>query len=365
MEQTSSHKLITDYYSQLRAGHETADIVWSVISAIVADEEMNLIQKTFQLGALLHSNTKNPSFEYVANIIAEVLRMDNLLDNQEIRTAKEWRSIVTVAGSWKKWQKTINISTPAAFVAWSFWAQILKPCSRATSSLTWSSDYFSLLWGKFQDLRTTNNIFEKTNIWLFSIEWLIPKFDALYGWNALVPTVLSYWLPGMVTPVKTESLFYWLSMPDIEVSIRSLHLLWYKNVLVGNTSDDKVNFVDELWLHAHNNSVYWKTVWHATQLQIADPVGLLWVERQSIKLIAQKWDMFQNIAASVQVLQGKWEKPHQKIIWLNAWAMLMLTWHAENLREWYERALEEILTWRPFQKLEEVVIESGWKLLYE
>jgi anthranilate phosphoribosyltransferase len=268
-----------------------------------------------------------------------------------------------VAGSGKKGVKTINISTPATIVAASCGTQIVKPCSRSTSSLTGSSDFFTYLGGEFKNTEETCRDFYKTNIGFFSIEGLIPKFDAIYGGKALTPTALSYALPAMINPIKTNSILYGLSLPNIKTSIHSLHELGYDNVVVANTSDDNKKFVDEIGLFRYNNLVHGRNSEDYDEVIVGDPAKMLKLKsRYAIDSILQKESITQNIKASVDVLKGKGEDVHKEIIAVNAGSIMYLANLVENFREGYLLALKEIYTGRPFDKLQEIVTTSGGTL---
>jgi anthranilate phosphoribosyltransferase len=288
------------------------------------------------------------------------LSIDNFSERQITLDAKKNQKIVTVAWSWKKWVKTINISTPATIVASSCWAQIVKPCSRSTSSLTGSSDFFTHLGWKFNWLEKTMETFYETWVGFFSIEWMIPKFDSIYWWNALTPTSLSYALPAIINPIKTDTILYWLSLENIKISIHALHEFGYEKVIVANTTDDKERYIDELWLFSINNFVYWQYWNGKDELFIWDPAIKLWLDyRYNIDQILQKWTIHDNIMASVDVLKWKWELPHKEIIALNAAGIMLLSNVVWTLKEWFYLALNEINTWRPFEKLNEVIKSSN------
>ena len=345
---------ISEYFSTLHAWQETSELIGELVKTLINDDSIK--NRWYHLWSILNSNVANPSIAYVKNLVKAVLSADDFTERQILLPPKNGQKIVTVAWSWKKWVKTINISTPATFVAASCWSQIVKPCSSSTSSLTWSSDFFTHLWWKFHDIERTKDIFQETWIGFFSIEWLIPKFDSIYGWNALTPTALSYALPAIINPVKTDTLLYGLSLENIKTSIHTLHSFWYERVIVANTSDDRKKYIDELWLFKHNNFVfgqYWEWL---DELMVWDPLVKLWLSnRYSVAQIMQKSSVHDNVMAWVEVLKWKWDIVHRDIIALNAAAMIYLSNIAWNLKEAYELAIEEIASWKPYDKLKTVI----------
>jgi len=356
---SASVERITDYFSKLNAGADVSDDVEATIQTIF-DESNDLENRELHLSTVLYSNIADPSVKFIVNLVRAVLKIDGVSLRSVDLTADGTRKVITVAGSGKKGVKTVNISTPASIVAASLGSRIVKTCAKSASSLTGSSDFFESVGGVFRNIPDTVEVFNKTNIALVSIENMVPKFDSLYGGRLLAPTVLSYALPAMITPFKTDAVLYGLSLPRIEKSIHSLHGLGYNNVMVANATEDKIHYVDELGLYKVNKVVYGRTSEEKSDLMMADPVDMLKLsDRYSIEAIRERQNRKENIKVTLDVLKGDGEKDVRDIIAVNAAAMVFISGISEDLKEGFSLAQKEISSGRPIQKLEELVVATG------
>ncbi len=288
--QNKARDILTNYFSKLNAGLDVSDDVQVVVQTIF-DTKNELKDRDLHLASVLYSNNIDPSVKFIINLVRTVLEIDGAYLKQITIPSKNGKNTVTVAGSGKKGVKTVNISTPAALVAASCGSQIVKPCSKSTSSLTGSSDFFTILGGRLCGAEESVEILKKTNLGLVSIESAIPQFDHLYGGKLLAPTSLSYALPAMVTPIRTDAVLYGLSLPDIKKSIHALHGLGYSHVMVANSSEDKTAYIDEIGLFKYNKVVFGRTSQEKSELLMADPVDLLRLNvRYNISQIREKQD---------------------------------------------------------------------------
>lgn len=105
------------------------------------------------------------------NIITRMLDKSFEKDNFkpfQIDIPKKSTPIISISGSGKKGIKTINVSTTSSIIATSLGANIIKPCSTSTSSLTGSFDLLEML-GINTNLSVddTKMLLDKTRIWSF------------------------------------------------------------------------------------------------------------------------------------------------------------------------------------------------------
>ncbi|MBI4232579.1 hypothetical protein HY605_05075 [Candidatus Peregrinibacteria bacterium] len=353
----SVDRTLAEFMLMVNAGQEPIDLVDETVEAIF-DLDNGLAHRDFHLGAVLGS-IRNPSVEYVVKLVRAVLNVDRFLEKDKLKlTPQNGHRVVSVAGSGKKGVKTINISTPAAVVAASLGANVVKHASKGTSSASGSSDFFCEVGGIPQDNRGAVDLLNRTGFGLFSIEGLIPKFDAMYGGRVLAPTALSYALPATVTPVKADSILYGFSMPRLKESVLAIHQFGFDEVIGVNTTDDGVHYVDEAGIFRTNFMAHSRH--GGREVTLSDPRDALRLERTySLTGIAQKSSREKNIAAGVDVLRGRGEEVQNMVIALNAAIMLKLSGLVEDLREGFLLALSKILSGEPFEKLDEIVQASG------
>lgn len=356
---TSPSEVISEYFLRVNAKHEPVDIVDDVVAAIF-DQSNDLAHREFHLASLLYS-IPNPSVEYIVALVKAVLKVDGFLDREKIPlTPKKGQRVVSVAGSGKKGVKTINISTPAAIVAASMGSQVVKHASKATSSVSGSSDFFAEIGGRILDTEGTLEVFNRTGFGLFSIEGVVPKFDALYGGRVLAPTTLSYALPAAISPVRTDSIVYGFSMPRIKESLLAIHELGFRDVIVANSTEDGTKYIDEAGLFERNFIAHSRKGGRDAGLTLSDPVDTLGLDvRRTMETILQRPTRRENVMTGLDALRGQGGPVQNEIVALNAALILQMAGVCEDLREGFQRALDEIVSARPFDKLVEVVEASG------
>jgi len=352
-------ELISEYFLRLNANQEPVDLLDDVVQAIF-DGDNGLQHREFHLASLLYSNP-NPSVEFIVKLVRAALKVDGFPDKERVSLApKKDRKVVSVAGSGKKGIKTINISTSAAIVAASLGAQVIKHASRATSSQTGSSDFFSDVGGRILDADGTIQVFNVTDFGLFSIEGMVPKFNALYGGRVLSPTALSYALPAAISPVRTDAILYGFSIPRIKESVLAIHEFGFKDVVVANSTDDGTKYIDEAGLFKTNFVAHSRIVGEDAGVILADPIHTLGMEkRHSINEILQKNTKKENVVAGVNILRGKGNEVQNEIVALNAGLMLLLSGACDDLRQNFHDALSEIQSARPYEKLVEIIEATG------
>lgn len=86
----------------------------------------------------------------------------------QIDICKKDIPIISISGSGKKGIKTINVSTASSIIATSLGANVIKPCSSSTSSLTGSFDLLEMLGVNTNlSIDDTKMLLDKTRIWTF------------------------------------------------------------------------------------------------------------------------------------------------------------------------------------------------------
>ncbi len=201
------------------------------------------------LGALLMGSTKVADAEMIAGFADAVSTFEGreLIDEKtSVRTDGE-QAIVGCAGSGKKGRKTFNITTASMVVAAAAGGRVLKAGSRATSSVTGSSDILEVADFKIPNSQDeSTELLHATNFGYYSIEHSMPDFDSVYGNRFFAPHALSHVLPALLIPVKVDTLFYGYAGPDVLLSARALQAIGYNSLLACNNTSDGIHYIDEM-----------------------------------------------------------------------------------------------------------------------
>ncbi|MGV8169195.1 MAG: anthranilate phosphoribosyltransferase [Candidatus Nanoarchaeia archaeon] len=317
-----------------------------------------------QLGALLVGlMSKKPTIDEVCCIIDAALTVDGFqgIKKQEIDLPPE-EFLISSIGSGKKGLKTFNISTTSLLVASSLGTYTYKPVSHSTSSLTGSADFLIEI-GANLDIETSKmiDIVKKTRFGAFSIENLIPQFDRIYGKKFYAPHILSFGLPALVTPIKTDNILYGLAHPNIDLSVKILQKYGFSNALIISSSEDQIHYVDEALPFGKTNIIGIKKghIGPKICLELGTELNL---HTYTSNDIAEGKTIQENISYGINVLSGKGSPAHEDIVCLNAGNILYLANKAENYAEGYHLAKQAIKTGKPLEKLIEFVEETGGTL---
>ncbi len=318
--------------------------------------EKDLQKRTYLLTMLLSGiMIKGPSVSEVKGLINASLSLDGVLKKQKI-TLPDNELLVGVAGSGKKGFKTINITTPASFVAAACGAYVAKACSHSTSSKTGSSDFLELVGININiPFIEKVEILKEKRISFFSIEDTTPRLADIYRGIFFAPHAMSFALAGLSFPVQIDTLVYGLSHPNIKLSLEVYKEYGFKNILVYSSSEDGVHFLDELSISGHINIVGMKNykVGQIVSANIIDEFPFF--RNSNLKELAEKENPIDNIKCSLRVLSGTGLKSHIETICLNAAPIILVAGKVNSLKEGYLLAKKNIENGEAFRLLLEVV----------
>jgi len=154
---------------------------------------------------------------------------------------------IVLAGSGKKGERTLNVSTPAALVAAAAGANIVKVGSTATSSALGSRDLVRAL--GFQELDIASEVHDSLLACHFAfvaIEPRIPQVDALYGGRFYAPNPFSFGLAPLASPVRGDLLVFGLSHPRVDIAAEVLTRFGINNIDVMTTRTPSGAYLDEI-----------------------------------------------------------------------------------------------------------------------
>ena len=256
--------------------------------------------------------------------------------------------ILGLAGSGKKGIKTINISTPSAIIASACGAKIIKSGSRATSSLTGSSDFFSFL-GVNNIPFSMEEMLEELSFSFVSIEKRLKKFDKVYGNRFYIPTVLGFVLAALSIPVKCDKIIYGLAHPRQDISYSLIKTFIKTGATILTTQVDKMTYIDELIC----GEIFITD--EKKKYQIIPEKFISNWGSYSIGDFIQRSSSEENIIASIRALKGVAENQLQDLFCLNAGFYLQEAELTNSVDEGYKMARESIKTGASFKHLQNII----------
>lgn len=317
-------------------------------------EKSNIFIST--LFTYLMMNKRNS--ELITKLLKKSFEKDNFVPYCEKMNKKNKNPIILLAGSGKKGIKTINISTTSAIVAISLGANIIKPCSMATSSMSGSFDFLNMVGVNTQlSIADTKKLFDETRFGIFAIENLIPNFDSVYGDVFYAPNILSYGLAALICPIKPDIVLYGLANKDMEISGQVLRKYNVNRYRIVSSEINKIFFMDELNVfgksYVLDDNMSKKSVYKFQKILNLNRYNY---DINSIKQSSNKTD---NINIALNILKGDCNTAYSKVVALNAGNILQLSGIVNTIEEGYYKALEKIKTGECIHELEKIIIASG------
>lgn len=304
------------------------------------------LQKRINLMTMLLNGImiKGPSVSEIKGLINASLSLDNMIKKKRKKIIlPDEEILVGVASSGKKGFKTINITTPASFVAAACGAYTAKACSHSTSSKTGSSDFLEII-GINIDIPLKNKIriLRENKLSFFSIESVTPKFAKVYGGVFYAPHAMSFALAGLSFPVEIDALSYGLSHPNVKLSLEVYKEYGFKDVLVYSSSEDGVHYLDELSISGYTNIIGIKNGQVGRKISADIQDTFPFNPRNGLKDLAERGTKLGNVKASLRVLYGDGLESHTDAICVNAAPIILLAGKVKSLKEGYLLAKRKI-----------------------
>ena len=270
-------------------------------------------------------------------------------------TLPQGKKLIASAGSGKKGVKTINISTPAAMIAATAGVYVLKLGSHATSSVTGSADFMSMIGVPVGiSAQEIENVVLKSGFAFCGVEGVVPKFDAKYGGRFFAPHILSFGLAGLLSKVGYDKILFGLAHPDIELSLKTLREFNIEDGIVVTSSDDGIHYLDEIGVHGMTKLVGMQrgAIGRTLNFQPTDILGLPKYKADDLRPGSAQ----NNIRAVFNVLQGSGSPAHEDVICVNAANLIYLADLAKDLSEGFKIAKDTLRSGKVIQKLEDYCI---------
>lgn len=157
------------------------------------------------------------------------------------------RPVILLAGSGKKGQRTLNVSTLAGLVAAAAGAVIVKVGSAATSSALGSRDLVRAL--GVQECRTACEVrtdLAASRFAFVAVEPQIPIVDEMYRGRFHVVNPFSFGLAPLASPVRADLVVYGLAHPRVDLAARVLARFGVSEAVVHTTRTPGGAYLDEL-----------------------------------------------------------------------------------------------------------------------
>ncbi|MBR3134925.1 MAG: hypothetical protein IKG56_05645 [Clostridia bacterium] len=299
---------------------------------------------------------KRKDSKLITKLLKISFEKDGFVPYIENAKSRNNNPIILLAGSGKKGIKTINVSTTAAIVATSLGANIIKPCSMATSSISGSFDFLNSIGVNTKlSINDTRYLLKRTGFGIFPIEKLIPKFDTIYGDVFYAPNILSYALAALICPIKPEIVLYGLANNGVEISGEVLEQFNVKQYRIVSSNTNNLYYMDELNIFGES-TVYDSYDKNKKVYKFSEKLKLPSYTSDDIK---QSTNVIDNIKKSLCVLEGKNTGAYEELIALNAGNILQLSGICDTIEEGYAMAKEEIKTGKCIEHLRKIIIEGN------
>lgn len=262
------------------------------------------------------------------------------------------KKIMGLAGSGKKGIKTVNISTPSAIIATSCGANIVKPGSQSTSSMTGSADFFSFLGINLSANLSIKEMLDETGFAFISIENRLAKFDKVYGHRFYIPTVLGFVLATISIPVVCDQIIYGLAYPNQNLSFDLINELKLGKPTIVSTKVQDGVYVDEI---AYGNILIKN---HNGQHKISPCDFIQNWGSYSIVDFQEKSTLADNVLSSVRALKGE-NGPLQDLYSLNSGLYLYEIGIADSLENGYKMSLDSLKNGKTYQHFRNVLNMLG------
>ena len=190
---------------------------------------------------------------------------------------------------------------------------------------------------------------------MFAIEKLIPSFDHTYGGVFYAPNILSYGLAALMCPLKPDIVLYGIASKDMSLAQEVIKKFFPGEIRIVSSNTTEAHYMDELnvmgksrILNTHYSQI--------EELEFAKRLHLPLYQEEDIRQMPSKKE---NVGIVVDILRGRRKDAYEDITCLNAGNILELSGISSTIEEGYKMAKEQVESGKAFQKLLEIIQESG------
>lgn len=305
--------------------------------------------------------------EYGIAIIKSAFSLDNFNVQQKINLNKDKVKAVSLAGSGKKEIKLLNISSMVAIITAAAGKEIgeniivEKTVSRATSSITGSSDIFELVGvnlnlpiGKMADISL------KTRLGVFDINAIVPRLNHVYDGRLHNVQVFAGLVGGaaIVNPINTDLINYGLTRGTTELCLTILSKLYPdKNILVLQGKDPEgTPVIDQISISA--NTEIAQSVKNQVTIKEITPRNF-GLDYKPFKYIEAAQKPRENLSEFIKILIGRGSEELKQVVAMEVALNFFGLEIINNLKEGASLAIETINSGAGIKILEDLVSYSG------
>lgn len=220
----------------------------AIAEAFRASVELRPPTRDVVLGSLMTAvMTRGPLVDDVELLLRAALTVESRRCPEMI--SGDVRPVLMLAGSGKKGQRTLNVSTPAALVAAAAGAQVIKVGSAATSSALGSRELVRAL--GLPEHRTARGVragLAESGFAFVAVEPEIPVLDRVYGGRFHAPNPFSFGLAPLASPIRADITVFGLAHPRVDVAAVVLSRFGMDRVDVLSTRLAQGGYLDEIGL---------------------------------------------------------------------------------------------------------------------
>jgi len=267
------------------------------------------------------------------------------------------RPVILLAGSGKKGERTLNVSTPAALVAAAAGARVIKVGSAATSSALGSRDLVRRLGiTECTGAKEVQVSLAQGGFAFVAVEPAIPSVDSLYGGRFHTVNPFSFGLAPLASPVRGDLVLFGLAHPRVDVAARVLAHFGVPNASVIATRTPAGNYLDEIAASGE---------FRRCGVESGRVTAL---ERQSVEeLIGEKFphdlpapaNSQDSVERTCELLGGGGLDSHRRLVSINAGYLLVLSGLTNSVREGMRMAEEVLRSGAALDVIGPAGVESG------
>ena len=307
------------------------------------------------------------AIEYGLAIIKSAFSLDNFNVQQKLNLDKNKVKVVSMAGSGKKEIKLLNISSMAAIITAATGKKIgeniivEKTVSRATSSITGSSDIFELLGVNLNlPIDKMAGISLKTKLGIFDINTIVPRLNHVYDGRLYDVQVFAGLVGGaaIVNPVDADLINYGLTRGATKLCSAILNKLYpEKDILVLQGKDPHgTPVIDQISIAADTEMAQIIKNQITVKEIVPRDFGF---DFQSFKYIETTQNQRENLNEFIKILIGRGNKELKQTVAMEVALNLFGLEVVDNLKTGAELALETINSGIGIKILEDLVVYSG------
>jgi len=307
------------------------------------------------------------AIEYGIAIIKSAFSLDNFNVQQKLNLDKNKVKVVSMAGSGKKEIKLLNISSMAAIITAATGKKIgenivvEKTVSRATSSITGSSDIFELVGVNLNlPIDKMVNISLKTKLGIFDINMIVPRLNHVYDGRLHDIQVFAGLVGGaaIVNPVDADLINYGLTRGSTRLCLAILSKLnLSKNILVLQGKDPYgTPMIDQISIAA--NTEIAQIIKNKITVKEIAPKDFGF-DFSPFKYIETTQNQEENLNEFIKILIGRGNEKLKQAVAMEVALNLFGLEVVDDLKTGAELSLETINSGIGIKLLEDLVVYSG------